>query len=212
MDEGCEGRGWRGVITAIQPRIDLWRSFDQRGHEYLGYAVRVDGAVGGAWREFTLMVSEAAHARHQLQAGIRARGTCVTMSNPVMEIAEYREVGGLEVLSRSPVEQPEPPPWRGVPPELQVYHERGYWRLDAETYDTTCGTCIWGCQMPVEMTIDHWNPDQKDYRFETFCFGPLSCRLHRAGPIRTVPGRKGMIWEEEDWVYEDVTSHRDPDE
>jgi hypothetical protein len=27
-----------------------------------------------------------------------------------------------------------------------------------------------------------------------------------------VPGRKGMTWEEEDWVDEDETSHRGPDE
>ncbi|MCU0690035.1 MAG: hypothetical protein MUF54_01405, partial [Polyangiaceae bacterium] len=34
----------------------------------------------------------------------------------------------------------------------------------------------------------------------TFCFGPLNCRRYRAGPTRTVPGRKGMVYEEEDWV------------
>jgi hypothetical protein len=24
--------------------------------------------------------------------------------------------------------------------------------------------------MPVEIIIDHWNPSQKRYRFETFCY------------------------------------------
>jgi len=66
--------------------------------------------------------------------------------------------------------------------------------------------------MPVEMTIDHWNPTEKDYRTETFCYGPLSCRFHNAGPTRKVPGRKGMSYEEEDWVDEQETEHRELDE
>ena len=66
--------------------------------------------------------------------------------------------------------------------------------------------------MAVEMIIDQWNPSQKEYRVETFCYGPLSCRLYRAGPTRKVPGRKGMRWEEEDWVDEDAVRHRAPDD
>jgi hypothetical protein len=34
----------------------------------------------------------------------------------------------------------------------------------------------------------------------------------RAGPARKVPGRRGMSWEEEDWVDEDATAHRGDDE
>ena len=71
---------------------------------------------------------------------------------------------------------------------------------------------VWGCEMAVEMSIDHWNPSERDYRAETFCFGPLTCTLYEAGPTRWVPGRKGMWWEEEDWVDEDATSHREPDD
>ena len=68
-------------------------------------------------------------------------------------------------------------------------------------------------------------------RFETFCYGPRSCTLYKAGaprkmpgrkvpgrkvpgrkvpgrkvPGRKVPGRKGMTWVEEE------TTHRGPDE
>ena len=95
---------------------------------------------------------------------------------------------------------------------MPVYRERGHRRLDARTYQTKCLACIWGCRMPVEMIIDQWNPSQKKYRFETFCYGPKSCSFYRAGPTRKVPGRKGMSWEEEDWVDEDATSHRGPDD
>jgi len=66
--------------------------------------------------------------------------------------------------------------------------------------------------MPVEIIIDQWNPSQKRYRFESFCYGPKSCSLYRPGRIRSVPGRKGMVWEEEDWVDEQDIAHRSMDE
>lgn len=66
--------------------------------------------------------------------------------------------------------------------------------------------------MPVEMIIDQWNPSKKQYRFETFCYGPKSCAFYRPRPVRKVPGRKGMSYTEEDWVDEDATAHRGPDD
>jgi len=84
-------------------------------------------------------------------------------------------------------------------------------RLDTKTYECKCSTCMWGCLMPVEIIVDHWNPSKKKYRFEAFCYGPKSCPLYRAGATRKVPGRAGMTWEEEDWVDEDATSLRGPD-
>jgi hypothetical protein len=70
---------------------------------------------------------------------------------------------------------------------------------------------MWGCEMAVEMIVDQWNPSVRRYRRETFCYGPKSCPVYSAGPTRKVPGRKGMSWEEEDWVDEDATAHRGPD-
>jgi hypothetical protein len=67
-------------------------------------------------------------------------------------------------------------------------------------------------RMPVEIIIDQWNPSKKRYRQETFCYGPKSCAFYRAGAVRKVPGRKGMSYTEEDWVDEDATSHRGPDD
>jgi hypothetical protein len=32
---------WQGVLLSVQPRIRLTRSFDQRSHTYLGYALKV---------------------------------------------------------------------------------------------------------------------------------------------------------------------------
>ena len=40
------GFTWQGTLVGIQPRIRLTRSFDERSHTYLGYALRLDGAIG----------------------------------------------------------------------------------------------------------------------------------------------------------------------
>ena len=66
--------------------------------------------------------------------------------------------------------------------------------------------------MAVEMIIDQWKPGQVKYRVETFCYGPKSCPSYKSGPTRKVPGRKGMSWEEPDWVDEEATAHREPDD
>ena len=34
---------WSGAVTAVQPRIRLTRSFDERSHTYLGYLLRIEG-------------------------------------------------------------------------------------------------------------------------------------------------------------------------
>lgn len=38
------------------------------------------------------------------------------------------------------------------------------------------------------------------------------CPFYSAGATRRVLGGSGMTWEKEDWVDEDVTSHREPDD
>jgi hypothetical protein len=190
----------------------LTRSFDERNHSYLGYVLRISGAVDGDEREVLVAIGKAAHQKHRFEVGDVISGEGVAVADPRLETAELYKVSGLQVMSRRRELAPEPPPWHGVPPELEVYRERGHRRLAARTYDTSCSSCIWGCRMAVEMIIDHWNPDQRRYRTETFCYGPLLCRLYKAGPTRKVPGRRGMTYEEEDWVDADETRHREPDE
>ncbi len=128
------------------------------------------------------------------------------------EIVEFYKASKLEIVDRSGDSVLNPPPWVDVLPSLEVYRERNHRRLDSRTFDSKCRQCIWGCKMPVEITIDQWKPETKQYRTETFCYGPKSCELYKAGPTRKVPGIKGMTWEEEDWVDEDAVSHREMDE
>ena len=206
-----EKLAWKDKVVSVQPRIRLLRSFDQRNHNYMGYALRVQGTIGEQEREFLVGIGKAAQAKHQFQAGDVVSGMAQPVADERMEPVEFYKASGLKVIERTTTEV-EPPPWLGVPPDLTVYRERGHRRLAARTYQAKCVACIWGCRMPVEMIIDQWNPSQKRYRFETFCYGPKSCSLYKAGPTRKVPGRKGMVWEEEDWVDEDATSHRGMDD
>ena len=104
------------------------------------------------------------------------------------------------------------PPWQDGPPPRAIYRERGHRRLDAKTYESKGTACMWGCRMPVEMIVDQWKPEVRRYREESFCYGPLSCSVYRAGPRRSVPGRNGMAWVEDDWVDDEEVRHRTPDE
>jgi len=202
---------WKGEVTSVQPRIRLMRSFDQRGHSYLGFILKVSGVLGGEEQEFSVAIGKGAQAKHGFEAGDLARGACLPVRNPDAEVAGYYKASGLEVLERSAGSRPAPP-WTGRPPDLETYRARGHRRLDARTYAARCGRCIWGCQMPVEIVVDQWNPSSVRYRRETFCYGPKSCPSYKAGPTRKVPGRRGMVWEEEDWVDEEATAHRGPDD
>ena len=142
-----------------------------------------------------------------------ARGRGQPVADPRLETAQLYKVSGLKIVERGSEDQRHaPPPFLGVPPPLEVYRERGHRRVAARTYAARCATCIWGCEMAVEMIVDHWKPSIRRYRRETFCYGPKSCPSYAAGPTRKVPGRKGMSWEEEDWIDEDATAHREEDE
>ena len=212
IKSGTDKIAWFGLIVAVQPRIRLMRSFDERQHSYQGYVLRVDGTCGDETGEFQIAVGKAAHEKHQFRAGMEVRGLSVPVSDPRLETAGFYKTSGIKASKEAEAGLPATPPFIGVPPALETYRSRGRRRLDARTCESKCSTCIWACWMPVEMIIDHWNPSKKRYRFETFCYGPKRCSFYRAGPTRKVPGRKGMSYIEEDWVDEDATSHRDPDD
>ena len=202
---------WSGRLLAVQPRIRLTRSFDERQHSYHGYVLRVDGTCGDETGEFLIAVGKGAHEKHQFGAGMELSGLSVPVDDPRLEVAGFYKTSRIKVDKDADAGLPSAPPFHGVPPNLEIYRSRGHRRLDTMTYESKCSTCMWGCRMPVEIIVDHWNPSKKKYRFEAFCYGPKSCPLYRAGATRKVPGRGGMTWEEEDWVDEDATSHRLPD-
>jgi hypothetical protein len=203
---------WAGQVISVQPRIRLTRSFDQSSHSYLGYALRVQGTIGGREGTFTVGIGVAAEAKHAFRASDEVQGAAHPVASPDTEAVEYYKVSGLRLKQRAVDTEPTSPPGHGTPPELPTYRARGHRRLDPRTYEAKCQSCIWGCRMPVEIIIDQWKPNITRWRFETFCYGPKSCRFYAAGPTRKVPGRKGMSWEEEDWVDAEATAHRGDDE
>ena len=202
-----------GTIISIQPRIRLIRSFDEASHTYLGYAITLERELDKTNNTtFSIGIGKAAHAKHQFKVNDVISGECVPVPDPDMEPVEYYKVSKLKVISKGTTGSTSSP-WELVPPKLEVYRERGHHRLATRTYETKCSSCMWGCRMPVEIIIDNWNPrGKKKYRFETFCYGPLNCKLYKAGLNRKVEGRNGMVYVEEDWVDVQMTEHRGEDE
>ena len=202
---------WSGRVISIQPRIRLTRSFDERAHSYLGYCLVIEGTIGTEVRVFSIGIGKATQRKHQCRIGDNASGESVLVPDARLEPVEFYRTSKLQVLHSGDGARQSPPPWHGVPPDLETYRGRGHRRLSARTYSSKCTSCIWGCRMPVKMIIDPWNPSLR-YRYETFCYGPKSCQYYKPGPIRIVPGRRGMKFAEEDWVDEQDTAHRLIDE
>jgi len=203
---------WSGRIISVQPRIRLTRSFDERYHSYLGYVLSVASECDSQPGEILVAVGKKAHEKHQFAVGMELSGVSIPVDEPQLEIAAFYKTSKIKILRESIPTKLSPPPFFGPPPALETYRERGHRRLDLKTYESKCSTCIWGCRMPVEIILDQWDQTKKKYRYETFCYGPKSCPFYRAGATRKVPGRRGMSWEEEDWVDDEATSHRGPDD
>ena len=161
-----------GTIISIQPRIRLTRSFDEASHTYLGYAITLEGELDNTNTSFSVSIGKAAHAKHQFKVNDVISGECVPVPDPGTEPTEYYKVSKLKLITRSTTIINTSSPWELVPPELEVYRERGHRRLAARTYDTKCSSCMWGARMSVEIIIDNWNlRGRRKYRFETF-FAP----------------------------------------
>jgi len=203
---------WFGQLVAVQPRIRLTRSFDERHHIYQGYNLYINGTSGDETGKFIIAVGKGAHEKHQFCVGMKVSGLSVSIDDPKLEVAGFYKTSRIKIEKNAEDVTSKGPPFLGIPPDLIIYRKRGHRRLDAKTYGAKCLTCLWGCKMPVEIIIDHWNPSKKKHRLETFCYGPKSCSLYRSGPTRKVPGRGGATWEEDDWVDEDATSHRGEDD
>lgn len=203
---------WSGRIISVQPRIRLSRSFDEWQHNYLGYVLRLDGKLDEKAETFLIGVGKGAHAKHQFVIGMELSGVSMPVNDPRLETAGFYKTSQIKTLSVPKTDSASVPPFGGVPPELETYRGRGHRRLSMRTYDAKCLTCIWGCRMPVEIIIDKWDPSIKKYRFETFCYGPKSCSCYQAGPTRKVPGRRGMVFEIENWIEDEMISHRREDD
>jgi hypothetical protein len=174
--------------------------------------LRIDGQLASEARTFVVAIGESAQEKNAFAAGNKIFGEGEPIVDPRTEAADLYKIAKLKVLSGSANQTSGKPPYLGVPPLLDVYRSRGHRRLDSKTFKGKCLTCLWACEMAVEITPDHWKPHIVKWRRETFCYGPKSCKFYRAGATRKVPGRNGMSWEEEDWIDDEMTAHRTDDE
>lgn len=140
---------WQGTLMSVQPRIRLLRSFDQRNHAYLGYALRVRGTVNEEEREFLVGIGKGAQAKYGFRMGDVVSGLCQLVEDERKETVDFYKASRLKILEREEEEQSQGAPWLGVPPDLQTYRARGHRRLDARTYEAKCSSCIWGCRTAV---------------------------------------------------------------
>ena len=100
---------WQGTLLGIQPRIRLTRSFDERSHTYLGYALRFEGAIGNRRGEFLVGIGSGTQAKHRFRAGNVVRGDSVPVADLRTEPVDFYKTMRLELVARGP-EAPSPPP------------------------------------------------------------------------------------------------------
>src|SRR5258705_2050008 len=118
------GFAWQGTLLAIQPRIRLTRSFDERTHTYLGYALRLDGAVGDRRGEFLVGIGSGTQGKHCFRAGDVGQGESSPVADPRTEPGDSYKTARLQLMARGP-ETPPPPAWLGDPTGLPGFPEPG---------------------------------------------------------------------------------------
>ncbi len=119
----------------------------------LGYALKVTGRVGSEARGFLVGVGQGAHTRHHFRAGNAVSGDALPFPDPRLETVEFYKVSRLKVGLPEAEDEAPPPPWRGVPPPLAIYRERGHRRLAARTFQEKCWNCIWGWSLAASRII-----------------------------------------------------------
>jgi hypothetical protein len=76
---------FKGLITSIQPRIRLTRSFDEASHTYLGYAIKIDGTIDNQDTTFSIGIGKAAQAKFSFKVNDIISGECLPVPDPDIE-------------------------------------------------------------------------------------------------------------------------------
>jgi len=181
---------WEGEIVSIQPRTRVWRYLtDNRTHYLLGYNLFIEGynSDSDGEKHFTVAISEKQQLKGLFRIGDVIKGTAWTKKYEEREFADYYKAGSLKLLGRADVNtESVSPPWIMMVPIMQIYKERGARLLSKSLWKSKCFKCIWANMANVEIQWD-FDRDIKKYRFETFCYGPKSCKYYKMGRPRSVP-------------------------
>ena len=204
---------WQGEIVSIQPKTRIWRYLtDNRTHYHLGYNLFIEGSSSEGKKQYTVAISEKQQLKMLFRIGDVIEGTAWTKQYAEREFADYYRSGSLKILNRS-VDNLEisAPPWIMLPPTMQIYEERGARLLSKSLWETKCFKCIWANMANVEIQWD-FDKDVKKYRFETFCYGPRSCKLYKMGRARSVPYKNRDSAIDDGYLDELCTEGRDEEE
>jgi hypothetical protein len=87
-----------GLVLAVQPRIRLLRSFDQRQHNYPGYALLIESEASPFW----VGVGPAAHAKYQFCAGGTFSAEVESVANPELETVDYYKAAKIQFKPGEP--------------------------------------------------------------------------------------------------------------
>lgn len=204
---------WQGTIVAIQPRTRVWRYLtDNRTHYHIGYNLFLDGFAKGFDGRFSVAISEKQQQGGGFGVGDTVQGTAWTKQYPEREYADYYRAGALKrVNSAANNAEITGPPWIMTPPDMLTYEARGARMLSQSLWRSKCFQCVWAAMANVEIMWD-FDKSISKYRFESFCYGPKSCRLYKMGKPRAVPykGRGSSL--DEGWLDEICTESRGYDE
>ncbi len=77
------------------------------------------------------------------------------------------------------------PPYIMPLPDLKTYALKGARVISPACYKGKCFQWIWAAMTAVVIEYD-WGVRQK-YWFESFCYGPKSCKFYKMGRPRAVP-------------------------
>jgi len=201
---------WQGEIISIQPRTRVWRYLTHnRTHYYLGYNLFIKGHSSDFKKQFTVAISEKQQIKGLFRIGDVLEGTAWTKKYQEREFADYYKAGSLKLLDRvNDNIVVIPPPWIIIPPSMQTYEERGARILSKGLWETKCFKCVWANMANVEIQWD-FDRDIKKYRFETFCYGPKSCKYYKMGRPRSVPYKNRSSALDDGYLDELCTEGRD---
>jgi hypothetical protein len=88
----------------------------------------LEGEINNQHTIFSIGIGKTAHAKHQFKVNDIISGECVPVPDPDLEPTEYYKVSKLKLISQGTTGSTSSP-WELVPPELEVYRERGHRRL-----------------------------------------------------------------------------------
>ena len=204
---------WSGVIKSIQPRTRVWRYITHnRTHYHIGYNIFLDGCADSVDKQFVVAISEKQQLSGEYGIGDTVSGTAWSKQYPEREFADYYRAEALKrIESGKDVIPIKPPPWIMIPPDMETYKWRGARMLSKSLWKSKCFQCIWATMSNVEII---WDFDKRisKYRFESFCYGPKSCKLYKMGKARSVAYKNMGSSLDEGWLDDICTENRDWDD